>query len=187
VPDGHRTARAHGPPHTPGTPRQPGARTGRLLNRLGDIVAYTEGYERYARPLGLLDGDPPNVLRYLFTDDRARAVYPGWDRQADEQVAQLRDETSLNDPHVAALAEELAAAGAPFRNRLAAVPVTPVRFGTDLVDHPEAGRLRLSYETLALRDEGQRVVVHIPADEATATALDRLNGRRPGALRAVSG
>ena len=186
MPDGHRTARAHGPPHTPGTPRQPGARTGRLLNRLGDIVAYTEGYERYARPLGLLDGDPPNVLRYLFTDDRARAVYPGWDRQADEQVAQLRDETSLNDPHVAALAEELAA-GAPFRNRLAAVPVTPVRFGTDLVDHPEAGRLRLSYETLALRHEGQRVVVHIPADEATATALDRLNGRRPGALRAVSG
>ncbi|MFF3372686.1 helix-turn-helix domain-containing protein [Streptomyces sp. NPDC002680] len=158
-----------------------------LLNWMGDIVAYTEGYERYARPLGLLDGDPPNVLRYLFTDDRARAVYPGWDRQADEQIAHMRDETSLNDPHVTALAEELAAAGAPFGDRLAAVPVTPARFGTELVDHPEAGRLRLSYETLVLRDEGQRLVVHIPADEATATALDRLNGRRPGALRAVSG
>lgn len=158
-----------------------------LLNWMGDIVAYTEGYERYARPLGLLDGDPPNVLRYLFTDDRARAVYPGWDRQADEQIAHMRDETSLNDPHVTALAEELAAAGAPFRDRLTAVPVTPARFGTELVDHPEAGRLCLSYEMLVLRDEGRRLVVHIPADEATATALDRLNGRRPGALRAVSG
>lgn len=35
--------------------------------------------------------------------------------------------------------------------------------------------------------EGRRLVVHLSADRATATALDRLNGRRPGALRAVSG
>lgn len=159
-----------------------------LLNRIGDIVAYTRGYERYARPLGLLDGNPPNFVRYLFTDDRARRVYAGWDRLADEQIAHLRNDASLDDPHVAALAEELTVtAGAPFSDRLAAVPAMPTRFGTDLVDHPEAGRLRLSYEMLTLPDEGQRLLVHIPADEATATALDRLNGRRPGALRAVSG
>jgi transcriptional regulator with XRE-family HTH domain len=159
-----------------------------VLNWLGDIVACTQGYERYARPFGLLDGDPPNMVRYLFTDARARAVYPGWDRLADEQVAHLRHETSLHDPHVVALAEELTAAvGAPFSDRFAAVPGMPSRFGTELVEHPEAGRLRLSYETLVLPDEGQRLVVHMPADDATATALDRLNGRRPGALRAVSG
>ncbi|MEU6142175.1 helix-turn-helix domain-containing protein [Streptomyces sp. NPDC047081] len=159
-----------------------------LLNWIGDIVAHTRGYERYARPLGLLDGDPPNLVRYLFTDDRAHAAYPGWDRLADEQIAHLRHEASLHEPHVAALAEELTAtAGASFSERLAAAPALPARSGTELVDHPEAGRLRLSYETLALPDEGQRLVVHIPADEATATALDRLNGRLPGALRAVSG
>ncbi|MGI5453875.1 helix-turn-helix domain-containing protein [Streptomyces sp. CA-249302] len=159
-----------------------------LLNWIGDIVAHTRGYERYAGPLGLLDGDPPNIVRFLFTDDRAHTVYPDWDRLADEQIAHLRSEASLHDPHVAALAAELAVtAGAAFRDRLAAVPAMPARAGTDLVDHPEAGRLRLSYETLTLPEEGQRLVVHIPADEATATALDRLNGRRPGALRAVSG
>ncbi|MFE3415510.1 helix-turn-helix domain-containing protein [Streptomyces mirabilis] len=158
-----------------------------LLNWIGDIVACTQGYERYARPLGLLDGDPPNMMRYLFTDARARAVYPGWDRLADEQVAHMRNEASSHDPYVAALAEELTATvGAPFSDRLS-VPALPTRFGTELVDHPEAGRLRLSYETLTLSDEGQRLVVHFPADETTATALDRLNGRRPGALRAVSG
>ncbi|MET8401616.1 transcriptional regulator [Streptomyces sp900116325] len=158
-----------------------------LLNRVGDIVAWTQGYERYARPLGLLDGDPPNMVRYLFTDDRSRAVFPGWDRLADEQVAHLRSEATLHDPHVAALADELTAAGAPFSDRLAAVPAPPSRFGLEAVEHPEAGRLRLSFETLALADEGRRLVVHMPADEATAIALDRLNGRRPGALRAVSG
>ncbi|MET7653639.1 MULTISPECIES: helix-turn-helix domain-containing protein [unclassified Streptomyces] len=159
-----------------------------LLNWVGDIVACTEGYERYARPLGLLDGDPPNMVRYLFTDDRARTVFPGWDRLADEQIAHLRNEASVHDPHVTALANELTAvAGAPFRDRLAAAPTLPSRFGTEVVEHPEAGRLRLSFETLVLPDEGQRLVVHMPTDEATATALDRLNGRRPGALRAVSG
>ncbi|MFS8197551.1 helix-turn-helix domain-containing protein [Streptomyces sp. CWNU-52B] len=159
-----------------------------LLNWMGDIVACTQGYERYARPLGLLDGDPPNIVRYLFTDARARAAFPGWDRLADDQVAHLRSEASLHDSHVAALADELTAAvGAPFSDRLAAVPTLPSRFGLELVDHPQAGRLRLSFETLALVDEGQRLVVHMPADEATATALDGLNGRRPGVLRAVSG
>ncbi|MFJ9247658.1 helix-turn-helix domain-containing protein [Streptomyces sp. NPDC101776] len=159
-----------------------------VLNWVGDIVARTQGYERYARPLGLLDGEPPNMVRYLFTDGRARDVFPGWDRLADEQVAHLRNEAPPHDPHVAALAQELTrTAGAPFSDRFAAIPAMPSRFGTQLVEHPEAGRLRLSYETLALPDEGQRLVVHLPADQATATALDRLNGRRPGALRAVSG
>ncbi|WP_438829324.1 hypothetical protein [Streptomyces luomodiensis] len=36
-------------------------------------------------------------------------------------------------------------------------------------------------------DDDQRLVVHIPADDASAAALDRLTGRRSGALRAVSG
>jgi hypothetical protein len=31
------------------------------------------------------------------------------------------------------------------------------------------------------------MVVHLPADDATAAALDHLDGRRPGALRAVNG
>jgi transcriptional regulator with XRE-family HTH domain len=159
-----------------------------LLNWIGDILAYTAGYERLARPLGLLDARRPNMLRYVFTDERARTAFPDWDRLADEQVAHLRHEAAVQDPYVAALADELTVtAGAPFSDRLAAVPAMPRRTGADLVVHPEAGTLRLAYETLALPDDGQRMVVHLPADDATATALDRLNGRQPGALRAVTG
>ncbi|MFI2433809.1 hypothetical protein [Streptomyces sp. NPDC018693] len=40
---------------------------------------------------------------------------------------------------------------------------------------------------LSLSEEGQRLVVHLPADQAPAAALDDLNGRKPGPLRAVSG
>ncbi|MER6674399.1 helix-turn-helix transcriptional regulator [Streptomyces sp. NPDC000983] len=159
-----------------------------LLNWIGDLLAHTRGYERLVRPLGLLDAEQPNLLRYLFTDERARTAHPGWNRLADEQVAHLRHETSVQDPYVGALVDELTVtAGAPFADRFTAVPAPPRRAGVETVVHPEAGTLRLAYETLTLPDDGLRMVVHLPADEATAAALDRLGGRTPGALRAVSG
>ncbi len=159
-----------------------------LLNWLGDVLAYTSGYQRIVAPLGLLDGVHPSTIRYVFIDERARAAFPDWDRMADEQIAVLKHEAPSSDPYVAALADELTiTAGAVFADRLAAAPVMPRRTGAERIAHPEAGPLRLAYETLALPDDGQRLVVYLPADDATASALDRLNGRQPGALRAVSG
>ena len=58
-----------------------------LLNRLSDVLAFTTGYERLAGPVGLLDAPRPSLVRFVFTDARARAAYPEWDRIADEQVA----------------------------------------------------------------------------------------------------
>ncbi|WP_443729292.1 MmyB family transcriptional regulator, partial [Sphaerisporangium perillae] len=47
--------------------------------------------------------------------------------------------------------------------------------------HPDLGELRLAYETFTLSDgEDQRLVVYLPAGEATSAVLDRLAGRRPG-------
>ncbi|WP_371529824.1 helix-turn-helix transcriptional regulator [Streptomyces sp. NBC_01283] len=160
-----------------------------LFNRLGDVLAYTSGYERIVGPIGLLDGERPNLVRYLFTDERARAAYPEWERIADEQVASLRAGSMLTDPHAEGFADELTVlAGAPFADRMTAVPRLPRHSGVESLTHPEAGALRLSYETLALPDaDGQRLVVHLPADEASSAALDRLNGRKPGGLRAVTG
>jgi transcriptional regulator with XRE-family HTH domain len=158
-----------------------------VVNRLGDVLAHTTGFARLAGPAGLLDARPPSLVRFVFTDPRARAVYPEWDRVADQQVASLRFASFGTDPHLAGLVEELTVtAGAPFRDRWEAPPVPPARAGVERLAHPQAGELRLAYETLELADE-QRLVVHLPADDATSTALDRLSGRRPGALRAVGG
>lgn len=157
-----------------------------MVNWIGDILAHTAGYERLAGPLGLLDDERPNLLRYLFTDERARGAYRDWDRVADDLVARLRHGAPLRDPYVAELADELTVtAGADFADRFADLAVVPRRTGSQHIEHPEAGSLRLLHETLVLPDEGQRVIIHLPADDATAAALDRLNGRRPGALRAV--
>ncbi|HLL64882.1 MAG TPA: helix-turn-helix transcriptional regulator [Micromonosporaceae bacterium] len=158
-----------------------------VLNRLCDVLAATTGYERLLRPVGLLDGHRPNVLRYVLADPRARAAYPDWDRVADNYVAQLKGEIRRGDPHAADLADDLTVlVGPEFTDRVAAHSGPPERAGVERMVHPEVGALRLAYEILDLPDaDEQRLVVHLPADATTAAALDRLNGRRPGALRAV--
>ncbi|MDF9811139.1 hypothetical protein M2266_000370 [Streptomyces sp. SPB162] len=71
---------------------------------------------------------------------------------------------------------------------MGSLPGLPRSHGVERLVHPGAGELRLAYESLELAaDDDQRLVVHLPADDATSAALDRLTGRRPGALRAVAG
>ena len=158
-----------------------------VLNRLGDVLAPTTGYERLAGPVGLLDGHRPNVVRYVLVDPRARAAYPDWERVADHHVAQLKGEVRRGDPAALALAGDLTVmAGPEFTERMAAPSGPPQRTGVERMVHPEVGGLRLAYEILDLPDaDEQRLIVYLPADAATTAALDRLAGRRSGTLRAV--
>jgi hypothetical protein len=160
-----------------------------LVNRLSEVLARTTAYERVAGPLGLLDGEPPSLLRHHFTDPRARTAHRDWDRVADQLVATLKIYAYREDPHMAALTNELMiTAGGAFTRRLAELAEPPRRTGVERLVHPEAGELRLAFETLELPDTGElRLIVYLPADEATSAALDRVTGRQPGALRAVAG
>jgi transcriptional regulator with XRE-family HTH domain len=146
-----------------------------VVNRLSDVLASTSGYERLAGPTGMLDAHSPNLLRFVFTDMRARSVYPEWDRIADEWVARLKAGSCRSDPYGAALADEMATvAGAPFVDRFHGPPSIPDCTGVERIVHPALGELLLTYETLDVPfSEGQCVVVYLPADEATAAALDR--------------
>ncbi|WP_433653066.1 helix-turn-helix transcriptional regulator [Micromonospora zamorensis] len=160
-----------------------------LLNQLSDILAHTAGYERLVRPIGLLDGAQPNLARFVLTDARARGTYPDWDHMADEQVAALKQGPFRAYPPMAALADELTiTAGDAFTRRVDTVPSLPTASGVFRLAHPEAGMLRLAYETLELpADDDQRLIVHLPADTATSDALDRLNSQQPQPLRLVAG
>jgi transcriptional regulator with XRE-family HTH domain len=158
-----------------------------VLNHLADVIAWNGGYERLARPLGILDGEAPNLIWFTFTDERAHAAYPDWDDIADEQVVNLYTE-QYGDPAAAAFVERLAErGGAAFTDRWARGAVAKKRTGVKAVAHPAVGLLRLAFETLELPDaDRQRLVIYLPADTATSAGLDRLAGREPGALRAVS-
>ncbi|WP_214405362.1 helix-turn-helix domain-containing protein [Pseudonocardia lacus] len=160
-----------------------------LLNRLTEVLAHTAGYRHLVGPIGLLDDPVPNLARYVLTDPRARDAFPDWSHVADEQVATLKHGPFLADPHIAALVDELTVtAGAAFTRSADAVHALPRSTGVLRLRHPEAGELRLAYETLDLTvDDDQRLLVHLPADDATAAALAGLARRRTDPLRVVSG
>jgi transcriptional regulator with XRE-family HTH domain len=144
-----------------------------LLNRLTDILACTTGYERLAPPALLAEA---NIARYVFTNPGAREFFPDWDHVADEQVAVIKRGPFRADPHVAAFTDALTvSAGSEFTRRLASVPGLPKPSGAIRMRD-----LRLSYETLDLTDEDQRLVVYLPADEASADGLASLTRRRFG-------
>ena len=160
-----------------------------VINRVGEVLAHTSGYARLAEPVGLLEGDPPSLVRYVFTDPRARTTYPDWDRVADAQIDALRCAAAKDDPHVAAIADDLSViAGPEFAERLNRPSRTPPRTGVLRFRHPDAGELRLAFETLDLPEaDGQQIIVYLPADPATETALENLARPAPGPLRVVRG
>ena len=158
-----------------------------VVNHLGDLLGWTEGYDRLARPLGVLDGPEPNLVWFTFADDRARTAYPDWDDLADELVATLHAD-HYGDPEGLGMADRLAmVAGTAFTERWDRPFVAWNRTGVRVVDHPEVGLLRLAFETLELSDaDRQRLVIYLPADAATSVGLDRVVGLQPGGLRSLS-
>lgn len=152
-----------------------------LSNRLGDLLAHTATFELLARPLGLLDGEEPNLTAYVFLDPRSREAFPDWDRVADDLVTNLYrgpNPVASRDLMVR-LSEQ---AGAEFADRLRRHD--PPHGGVWRWRHPTAGELRFEVEELELpAADNQQLQVLMPADEATAEALDLLRRRR--ALRAV--
>ncbi|GAA4379183.1 helix-turn-helix transcriptional regulator [Agromyces bauzanensis] len=159
-----------------------------LVNRVGDVLAATGAYRRMLEPFGLFDDDHPNLPRFVFAEPRARAAFPDWGRIADREVAALRRETGPADEFALEFAATMAdVAAAEFTERYRAVRTTGDTGARERLRHPEVGELRLEVETLTLPNDGQRILVYLPADDETARRLDALAGRRPGALHAVAG
>lgn len=154
-----------------------------VTNRLGDILAHTSGYESITDGTGLLDADPPNLTRYVFTDPRARAFFTDWDDVADEQAFDLWLAPSVENSDW--LTAELApVAGSDFTRRLHR-HVVPRR-GTLRLAHPAGHELHLLRETFELPTDTQQLVVFLPADERAAQAVDQLHRPPHGRLRSIS-
>jgi hypothetical protein len=158
-----------------------------LVNRLTELVAWTEGFARLAGPAGLLDGQPPSLARFVFTDGRARAVFPEWTVVADDCVARLKQGPFRADAFVAALVDELAVvAGEDFTGRLERVPGLPRAHGI-----LRFGERRFAYETLELpADDDLKLIAYLPAESPpvaasalpTASASNEATARIPAAF-----
>jgi len=154
-----------------------------VTNRLGDVLAYTGGFEAVAGGTGLLDAGSPNLTRYVFTDPRARAFFADWDAVADELAFDLWLGPSVESSEWFT-AELAPAAGPDFTRRLHSHVVPPR--GVLRLRHPSGSDLRLRRETLELPGDAQQLVVFLPADEASAQAVEHLRRPGHGRLRAIS-
>lgn len=149
-----------------------------LTNRIGDILAYTTGFEFVMQPAGLLADDYPNPTRFVFTDPNARAVFPDWAHVADEQAFDLwlGPSASASEWFKSVLAP---LAGPEFTSRLDQhLPPDRVELEIRL---PQGDRLRFNRETLEIPEpDNQQIVVLLPADHQTTQAIIKLGNARAG-------
>jgi transcriptional regulator with XRE-family HTH domain len=129
-----------------------------VFSARNDVLAWTAGFRKLADPIGLFDEEPANFTWFLFTDPRARTVFPEWSEMADSRAAGLRAAVDLGDQVAAVLADELAVvAGAEFSRRFAASAVIPASAGVEVWADQ-----RLAYETLYLPGPDEhRLVVYL--------------------------
>ncbi|GIE92963.1 helix-turn-helix domain-containing protein [Paractinoplanes rishiriensis] len=158
-----------------------------VVNPLADLLAWTQGYGRLVGPLGVLDGDEPNVVWYTFVDERARTAYPDWEQVADEHVADLY-QLRWDGQAVDSFADRLSrAAGPAFSERWRRRPLGGRRAGVRQLNHPEVGPVRLAFEMLQLSDPDLRLVVLFPADDTSRAALAKLGIEPDAAVHSQPG
>src|SRR3954452_24361515 len=121
---------------------------------------------------------PPNHVRYVFLDDRARAFFDDWPAVARDTARILRSEAGRapDDPGPARLIDELLETSADFREIWAEQDVRLPAAGLHRFHHHRVGELDLTFEAAALRADPGLTLLLATAEPAspTATALGRL-------------
>jgi transcriptional regulator with XRE-family HTH domain len=149
-----------------------------VRNRRWDYLATNAlGRAVYAE---IFDGrtGPPNHVRYVFLDDRARTFFDDWAAVAYDTARILRSEAGRDphDPDSAQLIEEMAEASPEFRKVWAQHDVRLPATGRHRFHHPRVGLLDLVFEAAALRADPGLTLLLATADpgSTTETALHRL-------------
>ncbi|MFD8979605.1 helix-turn-helix domain-containing protein [Streptomyces sp. NPDC059564] len=148
-----------------------------LLGPVYDVVAWNRSWETVATPLGVLDTDPPNLIRYHFLHPMAHRILDeaSWAATADEAVGWLRaaEPDWGSDDAFRALVEDVAAVPG-FASRWAAHAVASRLPGGKRFWHPDAGHLNIRLEVLFVGEANHWLQLWLPGDEETAAAFDSL-------------
>lgn len=113
-----------------------------------------------------------NLLRMIFLDPRARTLLVDWDDAAAGAVAWLRRVSArrLCEDRMCEIVDEVTAASLTFARLYAAHDVRAAPRGAQVLDHPAAGQIALTYDVLSLGDS-QALVTLTPADAAARATL----------------
>jgi transcriptional regulator with XRE-family HTH domain len=121
---------------------------------------------------------PPNHVRYVFRDERARTFFRDWPTVAHDTARLLRLEAGQDpqDRGPAELIAELSKTSGDFRDAWAHHDVRLPASGRHRFQHPLVGHLDLVFEAAALRADPGLTLLLATADPGspTETALRRL-------------
>ncbi|WP_206502825.1 helix-turn-helix transcriptional regulator [Streptomyces chrestomyceticus] len=148
-----------------------------LLGPVYDIVAWNQAWESLARPLGVLDKDPPDLIRYHFLHPMAHHILDdaAWAATADEAVGWLRaaEPDWGTDAAFRDLVDDVQAVP-EFASRWAAHTVASRRPFGNRIWHPEAGPLNIRVEVLFVGESSHWFQLWLPDDEETAAPFGAL-------------
>jgi len=148
-----------------------------VLNGRYDILAYNRAYAGLLGDLDALRVGERNNLWLLFTDEAMRTLFVDWEHDAARCVAQFRAAFAehMAEPAWKCLAKRLAEESPEFATIWARHDVAALASATKRFLHPQLGVLRFESVPLLFRQHGEhRLVVHTPADDATAALVPQL-------------
>ncbi len=147
-------------------------------NRFMDVLAANVS----ARNLSPAMRPGTNLIESAFLNDWDRTAYEDWETVAEDAVGHLRSLAGpdVDSPRFRELTRHLSEQNADFRRLWNRFEVRPQSQGRRVINHPEVGRLELSFLKLALPDPTHiQVVVYYPTPgSGTEVAMERLARER---------
>ncbi|WP_329005077.1 helix-turn-helix transcriptional regulator [Kribbella sp. NBC_00709] len=154
-----------------------------VVDRLSNVLAWNSGATAV-----IADFEDPrrrNLARLYFLDPRSREYYVDWETVAQDAVALLRRASAeyAEDAELAALVDELRTASPDFERFWLSQNVQNRSHCPKTLNHPEAGRLTFSLESLQLPgNNSQHVITYTPADPPTEAWISARRGQSPLAV-----
>ncbi|MBP2414344.1 transcriptional regulator with XRE-family HTH domain [Arthrobacter stackebrandtii] len=136
-----------------------------------DLLAVNNLARAFHQDVYDMPGQPPNIARFTFLDDRAHDFYPDWELFAEVTVAILRTEAA-RDPHNKELHDligELSTRSDEFRSRWGAHNVRHHGTGSKTFHHPVVGEITLAYEGLEMAAEPGLTLTIYAAEPGSAS------------------
>ncbi len=137
-----------------------------------DLLAVNRLARAFYRDVFDMPGQPPNIAKFTFLDERAHEFYPDWDMFAEVTVAILRTEAG-RDPHNKDLHDligELSTRSADFRRLWGRHNVRHHGTGSKTFKHPVVGEITLAFEGLALEAEPGLTLTIYTAEPGSSSA-----------------
>jgi transcriptional regulator with XRE-family HTH domain len=145
-----------------------------------DFVVWNEAYARIRTDPAELPSGRRNLMWWMFTDSRNRAMMPRWESAARAILGQFRVVVGRSpaDSYLASIVAGLNEASSEFRAWWQEYPVRDFRAATIRVVHPEVGELNLTvYQLRPAENPELLLVLQVPTSAGDRDRIAGLLGR----------